>query len=154
MLISDWCCMHQFFCHFWLKSGKILALTSLKFSIFSYNCNKFPLRWFYNHCFLLQKIWKKPNDITCFFTFFTTLDIIWPKFCPKTTPNLILFASFQWSMLGNSIDIKKFNWNPVLLAVVLKKFCYFLVQLVQNWGPHGLRPKQKTFFFGNNKTRC
>ena len=45
----------------------------------------------------LRKIWKKPNDIACFFTFFKSniiaLDLIWDKFCPiKTTPNLILFA--------------------------------------------------------------
>ena len=30
-----------------------LALTSLKIGISSYNCHKFPCRWFYNHCFLL-----------------------------------------------------------------------------------------------------
>ena len=41
-----------------------------------------------------SKIWKKPNDIASFFTFFTTLDIIYPKFFPKTTPDLILFAGF------------------------------------------------------------
>ena len=33
----------------WAKNW---PLTSLKFSISSYNCDKFPLRWFYNHCFL------------------------------------------------------------------------------------------------------
>ena len=36
----------------------------------------------------------------------------------KTTPNLIFLAGFQGSMLGNLINIKNFNWNPV----VLKKF--------------------------------
>ena len=48
------------------------------------NCHKFPLRWFYNHYFLLyktyslRKIWKKPNDIACFFTFFKS-NIIGPN---------------------------------------------------------------------------
>ena len=37
---------------------------------------------------------KKPNDNACFFTFFTTLNIIWPKFRPKTTPTLIFFVGF------------------------------------------------------------
>ena len=51
-------------------------------------------------------------------------------------------------MLGNSINIKNFNWN----TVVLKKFAktsknyYLLAQLVQKWGPHGPRPKQITIF--------
>ena len=31
-------------------------------------------------------------DNAYFFTFFTTLDLIWQKFCPKTTPGLILFG--------------------------------------------------------------
>ena len=32
---------------------------------------------------------KKPNGNACFFTFFITLDLIWPKFSPMTTPILI-----------------------------------------------------------------
>ena len=80
-----------------------------------------------------------------FFIFFTTLDIIWPKSCPKTTPNLIFFAGFQWSMLGNSINFKNFDWNPVVLKT--SKNYYFLAQLVQNWSHHGPRPKQKNNVF-------
>ena len=38
------------------------------------------------------KIWKKPIDSAFFFTFFTTLGVIWSKFCPKITPTL----SFYW----------------------------------------------------------
>ena len=37
---------------------------------------------------------KKAIDNNHFFTFFTTLGLIWPKFCPKTTPTLIFFAWF------------------------------------------------------------
>ena len=37
---------------------------------------------------------KNPNDIACLFTFLTTLDTIWPKFGPKTTPDLIFFCWF------------------------------------------------------------
>ena len=93
---------------------------------------------------------KKPNDITCFFTFFTILDIIWPKFCPKTTPNLtFLLVSNEVPMLGNSINIKNFHWNPVVLKKIAKisKNYYFLAQLVQKWGPHRPRQKQKKIFF-------
>ena len=52
-------------------------------------------------------------------------------------------------MLGNLINIKKFNWNPVVLKIFLltSKNYYFSAQLVQNWGPHGPRPKEKTTFF-------
>ena len=49
---------------------------------------------------------------------FTTLGIIWPTFCPKTTPDLIFLAGFQWNLLRNSIKIKNFNWNPVVLKNV------------------------------------
>ena len=50
---------------------------------------------------------------------FSQQDQFWPKICPKTTPTLIFFAGFQSSMLGNSINVKNFNWNPV----VPKEFC-------------------------------
>ena len=53
-------------------------------------------------------------------------------------------------MLRNSINIKKFNWNPVVPIKFCKKTSknyYFSAQLVQNWGPYGPRPKQKTIFF-------
>ena len=38
---------------------------------------------------------------------------------PQDHTHFEFFASFQWSMLGDSISINNFNWNPV----VLKKFC-------------------------------
>ena len=122
---------------------------------------KFPLKYLYNHYFLLfrryspYKIWKKRIDNACFFTFFTTLGLIWPKFCPKTTPTSIYFAGFQWNMLRDSIFINNFNWNWVFwnfFAKTLKNY-HFLAQLLQKWGPHLPCPKQKTtiFFCWNNK---
>ena len=45
-------------------------------------------------------------------------------------------------MLGESINIKNFNWNPV----VLKKLLFFGLTC-EKWGPHGPHPKQKTIFF-------
>ena len=65
------------------------------------------------------KIWKKPIDNASFFTFFTTLDLIWPKFFPKTKHTF--FAGFQWSVLGDSIHINNINWNPVVLKKKKKK---------------------------------
>ena len=46
---------------------------------------------------------KKPIDNACFFTFFITMDLIWPKFCPKTTPTLIFF------LLSNEIGYQKWG---------------------------------------------
>ena len=40
-----------------------------------------------------------------FLCFFTKLDLIWPKFCPKDHTKFALFADFQWNMLGDSTDI-------------------------------------------------
>ena len=37
---------------------------------------------------------KKAIDNNHFFAFFTTLGLIWPKFCPKATSTLIFFAWF------------------------------------------------------------
>ena len=57
---------------------------------------------------------KKTIDNGCFFFFFTTLDLIWLKFCPKTTPTLDFSADFQWNMLKDSININNCNWNQVV----------------------------------------
>ena len=61
------------------------------------------------------------------------------------------FAVFQWSILENSINIKNFNWNPVVLKKSLLKPLKITIfrpaQLVQKWGPHGPHPKQKKKFF-------
>ena len=56
-------------------------------------------------------------------------------------------------MLGNSTNIKNFNWNAVVVKKMSKtsKNYYYSAQLVQKWGPHGPRPKQKSFFFFRNK---
>ena len=73
----------------------------------------------------------KAIDNACFFTFFTTLDLILPKFCAKTTPTLVFFAGFQWNMLEDSINVNNCNWN----SVVLKKYAttsknyHFLAEL-------------------------
>ena len=99
---------------------------------------------------------KKKIDNTHFFTFFTTLHIIWPKFCPKITPTLIFFCWFQMKCQGMQLMLIT-NWNPIVLkkkiAKTLKNY-QFLAQLVQKWGPHGPCPKdKKQLFCRSNKTR-
>ena len=42
-----------------------------------------------------NKIQKNLMEILVFLLFFTRLDLIWLKFCPKTTPTLIFCASLQ-----------------------------------------------------------
>ena len=56
-------------------------------------------------------------------------------------------------MLRNSTNIKNFNWNAVVVKKMSKtsKNYYYSAQLVQKWGPHGPRPKQKSFFFSEIK---
>ena len=77
---------------------------------FSYFALQIPLRYFCNYCFLflsvfLMQYMKKAYWYCQIFCFFTTLNLIWPKFCPKTTPTFFLFSNFQWNMLGDSINI-------------------------------------------------
>ena len=38
---------------------------------------------------LMENRKKNPIDNNSFFNVFTTLGIIWPKFCPKITPMLV-----------------------------------------------------------------
>ena len=88
--------------------------------ISSYICLKFPLRCLYDHYLSFKrysacKIGKKAIDNACFFTFFTTLDLTWPWFWPRTTPNLIFFVGFQLNVLEDSIQINNFNWTPEFL---------------------------------------
>ena len=64
---------------------------------------------------------KKTIDNARFFTFFTTLDLTWPKFCPTTRPTLIFFCGFQWNLLEDSININNFNWNTIVLKKKLIK---------------------------------
>ena len=95
------------------------------------------------------RIWKKPIDNACFTYFATLLDLIRPKFCTKTTPTLIFVASFQWNMLP-SININNFNWNSVVMKILLKpqKFTIFLPkQICAKMGSLWATPKTKNIFF-------
>ena len=71
---------------------------------------------FYFKRYSPYKIWKKPLNAH-FFTFFATLGLIWPKFCPKTTTTLIFLACFQWNMLGDSININNFKGTQTLMQI-------------------------------------
>ena len=98
------------------------------------------------------EIWKKLIDNTCFFTFFTILGLIWPKFRPKTTLTLIYFAFFQWNMLRDSTDINNFNLNsseifllkPLKITIFWPNFC-------KNGVPMG--HAQNNFFFLSEITK-
>ena len=101
----------------------------MSFSCFisSYICLKFPLRCLYNHYLSFKrysacKIGEKAIDNARFFTFFTTLDLTWHQFWPRTTPNLIFFVGFQLNMLEDSIQINNFNWTPEFLRGISLTF--------------------------------
>ena len=68
--------------------------------------------------------------MSIYLLFFATLDLIWLRFCPKTTPTLIFFAVFQWNMLGDAINIQnsKDTINPLQLLV---EKCQFFHQNYQ-----------------------
>ena len=102
---------------------------------------------------------NKTIDNACFFTFFTTLDLIWLKFCPKTTPTLDFSADFQWNMLKDSININNCNWNQVVsenkrAKCKTSKNYHFWGNFHNNGIPMGHAQNKSTiFFFRNNKTR-
>ena len=80
--------------------------------------------------------------MTCFFTFFTTLDIIWPtNFSPR--PHPIWF----FLLVCNSINTKKFNWNPAVLKKIAKTSSYFWPNLCAKMGSPWAMPKTKNNFF-------
>ena len=96
------------------------------------------------------KIIEKPISIdnASFFTFFQNIDLILPKFCPKTRPTLF-FAGFQWNMLGDSIyNSINFNCNPAVLKKIDKtsKNCQFWVQLHKKGVSMGHTQIKSNFF--------
>ena len=98
---------------------------------------------------------KKTIDNACFFTFFTTLDLIWPKFCHKDTPIFIFFAAFHLNMSRDSINICNFNWNPVFPKKIAKttENYQFWSNLYKNGVSMGYTRNKNQFFCRNNKTR-
>ena len=66
---------------------------------------------------------KKPIDNACFFFyFFHNIGPNLGQILPQDHTHFDFFAGFQWNMLGDSIKINNFNWNPL----VLKKICWSL----------------------------
>ena len=88
------------------------------------------------------KIWKKPT----FLCFFTTLDLIWPKFCLQDH-TFIFFADFWWmKFLMDSININlscTFE-KKKLIKPQIKKFCILWVQ-----SPH--QKRGHNFFWQKTK---
>ena len=85
----------QFFAIFDSNQAKILASSNVSFLaifVLNFDSSVFATTTFCFKRYSPNKKWKKPIDNACFFTFFTTLGITWPKFCPKTTPTLIFFC--------------------------------------------------------------
>ena len=129
------------FCCFWPKWWANL----FKCGISCYFGLQFPRRYFYNHDFLLLNVFlmqntKKSIDNPCFF-FFTTLDLIWPKFCPEDHTHFTFFGWFPMNMLGDSINMNNLCCNGKKLVKPLK---FFLDQFAQKRSHYGPRPKWKT----------
>ena len=77
----------------------------------------------------LKVYWK------CKCVFSTTLDLIWPKFCPSDHTYLVLlcwrFLMFQWHMLARGFNI---NIGDSVLITLLQSSCSNLLKLL-SWGP-------------------
>ena len=110
------------FCYFWPNMGKNLVLIPSKTVFLANLVFKFHpgISITTTSCFQIYtscNIWKKSYWNVSFFAFFTILDLIWPKFCPKGHTYFPFFDDFQWNMLGDSVNInklclkkKKKNW--------------------------------------------
>ena len=124
------------------------SVTFLAIFAFNFQSGVFTTTTFCFKRYYPCKIWKETFDNACFFTFFLTLGLIWPKFSPKTTPTLIFFTGFQWNILGDLISINNFNWNPVVLKKLLKylKITIFWPNLCKNGFLMGYAPPKKQFF--------
>ena len=102
--------------------------------------------------------YKKPPVKCQFLCFLTTLDLIWPKFCPKDhTHGSFFVVHFHWNMLGDSININNLCCNPVALKKKLVKplkNCFFRPNLHKKVVIMGhTQNEKKKFFSRNNKTR-
>ena len=81
-------------------------------------------------------------SISLFFQIWTYFG---PDFVPKTIPTLLFLADFQWSMLGDSININNLCCIPVVLKKKLVKHlknCF----LGHKKGVNGTHPTWKTIF--------
>ena len=138
---------------FLTQIGQKFDLTSFKFEISSYNWHNlhsgsFIITTFCFKRYSASKIWKKTNHNACLFTFFTTLDLIWPKFYPNNTPALIFLLVSNEIMLRNLINIK--TWNPAVLEKFLLKplkITIFRPNLSKKKGPHCHAQNKKNNFF-------
>ena len=87
------------------------------------------------------KIWKKPIDNTCLFSFFTTFCQIWPKVCLKTTPTLIFLLVSNEICLGIQLILITLigissNINKVIRVVLNSLFSFLQKKFT--------RPKKST----------
>ena len=79
--------------------------------------------------------------------FFTTLDLIWPKFCHKDLTHFHFFSDFQWNMSGDSININNLCCNPAVLKKKKLLKIAFLGPISTKKGHYGPHPKWKIIFF-------
>ena len=94
------------------------------------------------------KIWKKSIDNASILNFFTTLDLIWPKFYPQR-PHLLYFslADFHWNMLGYSINTVLQYISSEKKFVKYLKNCFFGTSLYNKGVIMGHTQNKKQFFF-------
>ena len=115
-----------------------MVLIFFKCGISCYFGLQFPFRYFYNHYFLLLKL---------FFIFIL----------PHNHTHFPFFVDLQWNMLEDSININDFCCNPVVSKKKIVKpqqKLLFWAQFALQRGHHGPCPKWKNIFFGrNNKSK-
>ena len=90
---------------------------------------------------------KKPLLKCQFPCIFTTLDLIWLKFCPKDQSHFAFFVYFQWNMFGNSININNLCCNLVVLKINWWNLFFEPNFHKINRGHYRARPQWKTIFW-------
>ena len=101
---------------------------------------------------------KRTHWNTSFFgVFFTILDLIWPKFCPKNKRNYTFLTDIRWNLLVYTINLNNLWCNPAVLKKRLVKplrNCFFDPNLHRKRGHNGPRARYKNIFcVRNNKSR-
>ena len=95
---------------------------------------------------------KRTHWNTSFFVFFTILDLIWPKFCPKNHTHYTFLTDIRWNVLGYTINLNNLWCNPAVLKKVGKLL--FWTQFAQKRGHYGPRARCKNIFcVRSNKNR-
>ena len=104
--------------------------------------------------YLMQNMKKKPIEIPVSLFFFTTSELIWPKFGPKDHTHFAFFVWFPMKYVRGTININNLCCNPVVPEKLVKLKNCFLDPICTEKGSLWATPKREKNSFGRtNKSR-